>query len=87
MLERQSLTTKVIGEETFLDIDVVGEIVKGDKLIDNFRYRFDFPASTVSVDMSERYCDWAKRNLEIVLRVEVVGDAPAQTSLVAHHIW
>ncbi|HKC26093.1 MAG TPA: VWA domain-containing protein [Thermoanaerobaculia bacterium] len=48
MLERQSLTTKVIGEEAFLDIDVVGEIVKGDKLIDNFRYRFDFPASTVS---------------------------------------
>jgi VWFA-related protein len=48
MLERQSLTTKVIGDETFLDIDVVGEVVKGEKLVDNFRYRFDFPASSVN---------------------------------------
>jgi GWxTD domain-containing protein len=48
MLERQSLTTKVIGDEAFLDIDVIGEVIKGDKLIDNFRYRFDFPASSVN---------------------------------------
>jgi len=48
LLEREALTTKKMGEETFLDIDVVGEIVKGERLIDNFRYRFDFPASSVS---------------------------------------
>ena len=29
------------------DLDVVGEIVQGGRLVDNFRYRFDFPASTV----------------------------------------
>ena len=48
LLERDSLTKKQIGEETFFDIDVVGEIVRDGRLIDNFRYRFDFPASTVN---------------------------------------
>ncbi|MEO6323471.1 MAG: GWxTD domain-containing protein, partial [Thermoanaerobaculia bacterium] len=48
VLERESLTKKQIGDETFFDIDVVGEIVKGERLVDNFRYRFDFPASSVN---------------------------------------
>ncbi|HEV8269156.1 MAG TPA: GWxTD domain-containing protein, partial [Thermoanaerobaculia bacterium] len=48
MLERNALAKKQIGEESFYDIDVVGEIVKGNKLVDNFRYRFDFPVSTVN---------------------------------------
>ena len=48
LLERDSLTKKQIGEETFFDIDVVGEVVRDGRLIDNFRYRFDFPASTIS---------------------------------------
>jgi VWFA-related protein len=47
LLERETLGTKALGEESFYDLDVVGEIVKGGKLVDNFRYRFDFPASTV----------------------------------------
>ncbi len=47
LLERNTLGTKQLGEETFYDLDVVGEIVKGGRLVDNFRYRFDFPASTV----------------------------------------
>jgi len=47
LLERETLGTKQLGEETFYDLDVVGEIVKGGKLVDNFRYRFDFPGSTV----------------------------------------
>lgn len=47
LLERATLGTKALGEETFYDLDVVGELIKGGKLVDNFRYRFDFPASTV----------------------------------------
>ncbi len=47
LLERETLGTKALGEETFYDLDVIGEVVKGGKLVDNFRYRFDFPASTV----------------------------------------
>ncbi|MFN7990423.1 MAG: VWA domain-containing protein [Thermoanaerobaculia bacterium] len=47
MLERETLGTKALGEETFYDLDVVGEVIKSGKLVDNFRYRFDFPASTV----------------------------------------
>jgi Ca-activated chloride channel homolog len=48
LLERDSLTKKQIGDETFYDIDVVGEVVTNGRLLDNFRYRFDFPASSVS---------------------------------------
>ncbi len=48
LLERDSLSKKQIGEETFFDVDVVGEVVRDGRLIDNFRYRFDFPASTIS---------------------------------------
>ena len=47
LLERAALGTKPLGEETFYDLDVVGEVIKGGRLLDNFRYRFDFPASTV----------------------------------------
>ena len=48
LLERESLTKKQIGEESFYDVDLVGEVVRDGRLIDNFRYRFDFPASSVS---------------------------------------
>ncbi|MGA7990365.1 MAG: VWA domain-containing protein, partial [Thermoanaerobaculia bacterium] len=48
LLERDSLTKKQIGEESFFDVDLVGEVVRDGRLIDNFRYRFDFPASSVS---------------------------------------
>ena len=48
LLEREALATKKMGDETFIDLDVVGEVVKGERLVDNFRYRFDFPSSTVS---------------------------------------
>lgn len=47
LLERDSLGQKQIGDETFFDVDVVGEVVKGERLLDNFRYRFDFPTSSV----------------------------------------
>lgn len=47
LLERGTLTTKDFAEETFYDLDVVGELIQGEKLVDNFRYRFDFPASSV----------------------------------------
>ena len=47
LLERETLGTKALGEESFYDLDVVGEVIKGGRLVDNFRYRFDFPASTV----------------------------------------
>jgi VWFA-related protein len=48
MLERDTLAKKQMGDETFFDVDVVGEVVKNGKLVDNFRYRFDFPASSVN---------------------------------------
>jgi VWFA-related protein len=48
LLERESLTKKQIGDESFYDVDVVGEVVRDGRLVDNFRYRFDFPSSSVS---------------------------------------
>ena len=48
LLERESLTKKQIGDESFFDVDLVGEVVRDGRLVDNFRYRFDFPTSSVS---------------------------------------
>ena len=48
LLERESLTKKQIGDESFFDVDVVGEVVRDGRLVDNFRYRFDFPSSSVN---------------------------------------
>jgi Ca-activated chloride channel family protein len=46
--ERKALATKTMGPISFFDFDVVGEVVKGDRLVDNFRYRFDFPTTSVA---------------------------------------
>ncbi len=48
LLEREGLSTKVMGPISFFDFDVIGEVVRGDRLIDNFRYRFDFPTTSVA---------------------------------------
>ncbi len=47
-VKRSGLTRKEIGDETFYDLDVVGEVLHGDKLIESFRYRFDFPVESVT---------------------------------------
>ncbi|MGE5347566.1 MAG: VWA domain-containing protein, partial [Acidithiobacillales bacterium] len=47
IVEREALATKTMGPNSFFDFDVVGEVVKGDRLVDNFRYRFDFPTTSV----------------------------------------
>lgn len=48
LLEKTSLGQKVIGSERFYDVDVVGEVIRNGKLVDNFRYRFDFPADALA---------------------------------------
>jgi Ca-activated chloride channel family protein len=47
LVPRSELKSREMGEEKFYNIDVVGEIVKGERLVDNFKYRFDFPAQEV----------------------------------------
>jgi Ca-activated chloride channel family protein len=47
LVPRTELKPREMGEEQFYNIDVVGEIVKGERLVDNFKYRFDFPAQEV----------------------------------------
>ncbi|HEY7369298.1 MAG TPA: VWA domain-containing protein, partial [Thermoanaerobaculia bacterium] len=47
LVPRTELKPREMGEEKFYNIDVVGEIVKGERLVDNFKYRFDFPAQEV----------------------------------------
>ena len=48
IVERESVAKKTMGPTSFFDFDVVGEVVKGGRLVDNFRYRFDFPTTSVS---------------------------------------
>lgn len=47
-LERAELAPRSIGDETFFGVDVAGKVSKGSKVVDDFHYRFDFPASSLS---------------------------------------
>src|SRR3982751_5716055 len=43
LVPKAELHARALGEEQFYNVDVIGEIVKDDRLIDNFKYRFDLP--------------------------------------------
>jgi VWFA-related protein len=47
-VERAKLAPRPLGDETFYGVDVAGEVRKGGKVVDDFRYRFDFAASSLS---------------------------------------
>jgi Ca-activated chloride channel homolog len=50
LVPKKDLKPRTLGEERFFNVDVIGEVVKGDRLIDNFKYRFDVPEGEVSAD-------------------------------------
>jgi Ca-activated chloride channel family protein len=50
LVPKKDLKPRSLGEENFYNVDVIGEVVKGDRLIDNFKYRFDFPTGEVNAD-------------------------------------
>jgi Ca-activated chloride channel family protein len=50
LVPRSDLKPRELGEEKFYNVDVIGEVVKGDRLIDNFKYRFDIPTTEVNAD-------------------------------------
>ena len=50
LVPKKDLKPRSLGEEGFYNVDVIGEVVKGDRLIDNFKYRFDFPTNEVNAD-------------------------------------
>jgi hypothetical protein len=50
LIPKSELKARALGEEQFYNVDVIGEVVKGDRLIDNFKYRFDFPIGEISAD-------------------------------------
>jgi Ca-activated chloride channel family protein len=50
MVAKSDLKPRDLGEEKFYNVDVIGEVVKGERLIDNFKYRFDIPTQEVGSD-------------------------------------
>jgi len=50
LLPKSDLKPRELGAERFYNVDVIGEVVKGDRLIDNFKYRFDIPIDEVKAD-------------------------------------
>lgn len=50
LVPKTDLKPRELGEEKFYNVDVIGEVVKGDRLIDNFKYRFDIPTNEVNAD-------------------------------------
>ncbi len=47
LVPKAELRPRSLGEESFYNIDVIGEVVKEDRLIDNFKYRFDIPVGEI----------------------------------------
>ena len=45
LVPKAELKARALGEESFYNVDVIGEVVKDDRLIDNFKYRFDIPTA------------------------------------------
>ena len=50
LIPKKDLKPRVLGDEHFYNVDVIGEVVKGDRLIDNFKYRFDVPTGEVNAE-------------------------------------
>jgi Ca-activated chloride channel family protein len=47
VLPKSELKARELGEDKFYNVDVIGEVVKDERLIDNFKYRFDIPFDEV----------------------------------------
>jgi Ca-activated chloride channel homolog len=47
LVSKSDLKSRDLGEEKFYNVDVIGEVVKGERLIDNFKYRFDIPTQEI----------------------------------------
>jgi Ca-activated chloride channel family protein len=47
LVPKAELKARALGEESFYNVDVIGEVVKEDRLIDNFKYRFDIPTGEI----------------------------------------
>ena len=47
LVPRAELKSRQLGDEVFYNVDVIGEVAKDDRLIDNFKYRFDIPTDEV----------------------------------------
>lgn len=48
LVPKGELKARALGEESFYNVDIIGEVVKEDRLIDNFKYRFDIPTDEVA---------------------------------------
>ena len=48
LVPKTELKSRALGEETFYNVDIIGEIVRDDRLIDNFKYRFDIPTGEIA---------------------------------------
>jgi Ca-activated chloride channel family protein len=50
LVPKAELKARALGEESFYNVDIIGEVVKDDRLIDNFKYRFDIPTEEIGGD-------------------------------------
>jgi Ca-activated chloride channel family protein len=48
LVPRSQLVLKDVGGSKLYSLDVTGEVLKDDKLYENYRYRFDYPSSTTA---------------------------------------
>jgi Ca-activated chloride channel family protein len=47
LLPRKDLAIRDLGDQKFYDIDLIGEVIQHERILDNFKYRFDIPIDEV----------------------------------------
>jgi len=47
LVPKAELKARALGGESFYNVDIIGEIVKDERLVDNFKYRFDIPIEEI----------------------------------------
>ncbi|HEY2797129.1 MAG TPA: VWA domain-containing protein [Thermoanaerobaculia bacterium] len=47
LVPKAELKARALGGESFYNVDIIGEIVKDERLVDNFKYRFDIPTEEI----------------------------------------
>jgi Ca-activated chloride channel family protein len=85
LVPREQVTPSVVGQGEVYTIDVVGEVLREDRLWERFRYRFDFPGDTKGEKLPI-VIDRLLRPAEYTSRIKIVDANTGAEALVENDL-
>ncbi|HEY0140946.1 MAG TPA: VWA domain-containing protein [Thermoanaerobaculia bacterium] len=85
LIPRDELVASVVGEGEVYTVDVVGEVLRDDRLWERYRYRFDFPGDTKGEKLPI-VIDRLLRPNEYVSRIKIVDANTGAEALVENEL-